>query len=258
MKAGQPVAVTAGSVDLMQVYCAPISVAPPNGTTYAPLQVGALMGGVEAGGDWDTQGYFLRLAATCGPAFLNVALSNVEPLSHFLSLRDSDTRFLSVQVEEEEDFQDIPSDLLVSSTELDVQHAENVEVARPSTSSNQSSRASLTLAPSTPALDQVAGCAFQDRCSLEDKRQEHEKEVDEAEDGADSYGSKGSLHSNSSSSQVNWKKSSNMWRARSIAAGLFIMLIFVSMVVWVWTVDGRRDHSHLLPWSPGAGSLVEL
>lgn len=160
----RPVMVRAGN-DSIHVCCAPITVAPPNGTTYAPLQVGALMGGVTASEAWSTQDYFLQLASACGPAFLNVALANVERFSHFLSLRDSDAQSLEV----EEEYQDLPSDLSAYPTEFDVQGPAEVEAVRQSTSSNQSSRASLTLAPSTPALDQVAGCIFQDRISAEEK-----------------------------------------------------------------------------------------
>ena len=213
----------------MHVCCAPVTVAPPNGTTYAPLQVGALMGGVTASEAWSTQGYFLQLAAACGPAFLNVALVNVERFSHFLSLRDSDAQSLEV----EEEYQDLPSDLSAYPTEFDLQGPAEVEAVRQSTSSNQSSRASLALAPNTPALDQVAGCVFQDRISAEEKYAD-EKEVGEDSSSCKMGATLCTTHEGSSFQQDNPKVDHGDGMALDLGLRLGLIAAMVVVCVGVW------------------------
>jgi hypothetical protein len=229
MNSCRPIMVRAGS-ESMHVCCAPVTVAPPNGTTYAPLQVGALMGGVTASEAWSTQGYFLQLASACGPAFLNVALVNVERFSHFLSLRDSDAQSLEV----EEEYQDLPSDLSAYPAEFDLDSPAEFEAVRQSTSSNQSSRASLTLAPGTPALDQVTGCVFQDRMSAEESYPD-EKEVGGEDSSSCKAGCKARpAHESSSFHQNNPKVDHGDGMCLSLGLRLGLIAVMVVVCVGVW------------------------
>lgn len=105
------------------VACAPISIPPPAGANYAPLQVGALLVGSPGDLSVNIKAGLSRLAGMAGPALLTIGLSRVQHLSHLLSLRDADAEYIGL----EEDLQDLP-----------------IEVARPQQSA---------LGPPTQPLD---------------------------------------------------------------------------------------------------------
>lgn len=86
------------------VACVPAAVAPPEGTTYRPLQIGALLVGSPGELTPELKNGIARLAAASGPAFLTIGLGKVQHLSHLLSLRDADAQYIGA----EEDLQDLP------------------------------------------------------------------------------------------------------------------------------------------------------
>jgi len=86
------------------VACAPISISPPAGANYAPLQVGAFLVGSPGNLNDNLKAGLSRLSGMAGPALLTIGLARVQHLSHLLSLRDADAEYIGL----EEDLQDLP------------------------------------------------------------------------------------------------------------------------------------------------------
>ena len=86
------------------VACVPAAVPPPPGVEYRPLQVGAFLVGASGQLSQAMKDGMARLAAASGPALLTIGLSQVQHLSHLLSLRDADAEYIGA----EEDLQDLP------------------------------------------------------------------------------------------------------------------------------------------------------
>lgn len=86
------------------VACVPAAVAPPQGTAYRPLQIGALLVGSSGELTPELKNGIARLATASGPALLTIGLGKVQHLSHLLSLRDADAEYIGA----EEDLQDLP------------------------------------------------------------------------------------------------------------------------------------------------------
>ena len=84
--------------------CVPVAVAPPQGTSYRPLQIGALLVGCSGEITPELKNGLARLAAASGPALLTIGLAKVQHLGHLLSLRDADAEYIGA----EEDLQDLP------------------------------------------------------------------------------------------------------------------------------------------------------